>query len=334
MNKLLIVCGPTATGKTALAVTLAKKYNGELVSADSRQVYEGMDIGTGKDLKEKRIVGKVGDLLAYDLDGVPIWMYDVVSPDEPYSVGQYRSDALRVIDDIRKRNKLPIVVGGTGLYIASLLSPMEAMDIPPNSDLRKELSLLALHDLQKKLETVDKKTWESLNNSDRNNPRRLVRKIEIAVGAQGARGQEDRVQGTGDLGQETCVIGLRAPIPVLDGRIDERVDARVKEGAEDEVLGLLSKGYGWDLPAMSGLGYREWQTFFENEKLKMQNEKLAELKQEVLIKWKFNEHAYAKRQMTWFNKQKNIHWFDITDSQYQGEVTRYISAWYTGGNHE
>jgi tRNA dimethylallyltransferase len=265
MNKLLIVCGPTATGKTALAATLAKKFNGELVSADSRQVYRGMDIVTGKDRPD-----------------VPIWLYDVVNPGEEFSVSQWVKLARSAITDIHKRNKLPIVVGGTGLYINALIHPFETIDIPPNKSLRKKLQKLSVSGLQAMIPRDD------MNQSDWNNPRRLIRKIEIAQSKIRIRRQAHQY--------DYLIIGLTAPKPVLRKLITERLKERIRKGMEAEVASLLAR-YNRNLPSMSAIG--------------------------------LNEHAYARRQMTWFKKQPSIHWFDIIQSEYTGDVTELVAGWYT-----
>jgi tRNA dimethylallyltransferase len=265
MKKLLIVCGPTATGKTALAATLAKKFNGELVSADSRQVYRGMDIVTGKDRPD-----------------VPIWLYDVVNPGEEFSVSQWVTLARSAIADIHQRNKLPIVVGGTGLYIHALIHPFETIDIPPNKRLRKKLQRMSVGELQKMISRGD------MNQSDWNNSRRLIRKIEIAE----SKTVISKLRNKFDY----LLIGLTAPLPVLDERIDTRFERRTRAGLEAEIAFLCAR-YNRNLPSMSAIG--------------------------------LNEHAYARRQLTWFKKQEGIHWVDITDSDYQNNVTALISQWYT-----
>lgn len=265
MNRLLIICGPTATGKTALATVLAKKFNGELISADSRQVYKGMDLVTGKD--------------RYD---VPIWLYDVVNPDEEFSVSHWVKLAQQTITDIYKRNKLPIVVGGTGLYINALLHPFETIDIPPNKALRTKLQTLSVAELQQMVQRSD------MNDSDWNNPRRLIRKIEIAKGNKIIKKQETKY--------DALIVGLTASLPTLDKRIHERLEQRLRQGMKEEI-DIVIKKYGRNLPSMSAIG--------------------------------LNEHAYARRQMTWFKKQKGIHWFDVSDPQHMNRVAAAVAAWYT-----
>lgn len=265
MTKLLVISGPTATGKTALAATLAKKFNGELLSADSRQVYRGMNLTTGKDRPD-----------------VPIWLYDVVEPDEDFSVSHWVQRARDAIKDITRRKKLPIVVGGTGLYIHALLHPFDTIDVPPNKTLREKLQTLSVQKLQKLV------ARGSMNDSDWNNPRRLMRKIELA----GAKKTTHVVKNSYDA----LVVGLTAPISVLNKRIDERLKERTRQGLESEAATLLAT-YKHDLPSMSAIG--------------------------------LNEHAYAKRQLTWLKKQKDILWFDITKKGFEDKIVSVVRTWYT-----
>jgi len=344
MKKLLIICGPTATGKTVLALRLAKKFNGELVSADSRQVYRGMDIGTGKDLPRNakckmlnakyRYKNKIHELIPYDMDGIPLWMVDVVNPDEEFSVAHYQCLATSVIEDIWKRGKMPIIVGGTGLYIASVLSPIETSHIPPNQLLRKTLERYSLEELQTKLKKDDPLAWNAMNESDRQNSRRLMRKIEIELYRKDKKMSTRLRRGFGGQAVRhkelnTLIIGLTAPYPVLYESIDRRVDRRVKEGIVEEIKTLIHKGYGWDLPSMNTFGYKEWKEYFKmpNAKCQMLNEK--EFKNEIIQKWKWDEHGYARRQMTWFKKMKRIRWMDITQAEWLEKVEREVDSWYT-----
>lgn len=265
MNKLLVICGPTATGKTALAAEMAKRFDGELISADSRQVYKGMDLVTGKDRPD-----------------VPIWLYDVVNPDEDFSVSHWVSLARVAIADIQKRNKLPIVVGGTGLYIKALLEPFETIDVPPDEHLRNVLKNKTIGELQAMV------SRGNMNDSDWNNPRRLIRKIEIEKSTISKR------KHTAEF--DYLVIGLTAPIPVLYQRIDMRKKERLRQGMEEEIAALRT-AYADNLPSMSAIDV--------------------------------DEYDYARRQLTWFKKQKDIHWFDITDQNFDRNVTEYVRQWYT-----
>jgi len=329
MNKTLIICGPTASGKTALARRLAKKFNGELVSADSRQIYRGMDIGTGKDVSGRsKIKGKglkiklknqTYELIPYDLDGVLLWLCDVVDPQEEFSVAQYQLLASAVIRDIRKRGKLPIGVGGTGLYIKSLISPIETSHIPPNKNLRKYLYNFSVSHLQTILRKNDPAVLEAMNQSDCQNPRRLIRKIEITgyLMHKNVKVVQDQ-----KINEDRLLIGLTAPHPFLYKRIDARVDKRIKEGIIGEIQTLLKRGYTWDLPSMNTFGYKEWKDYIISSHT-------TSLLPHVIERWKWDEHGYARRQMTWFKKMKGIEWVDIVKEDWQQTVEVKVAKWYT-----
>lgn len=290
MNKLLIICGPTATGKTKLAVRIAKKYNGELVSADSQQVYKGFDIVTGKD--------RPGDY-------VPIWLYDVVSPGESFSVSQYQRLAQSAINDIASRGKLPIIVGGTGLYIRSLVRPIETISIPPNQSLRsKNLPLLSL---QKALQKDDINKWQLMNKSDRNNPRRLVRALEVAQWK-----KNHTIQASITPSYDILWIGLSSDLNSIKDKIRLRVILRIEGGAIDEVK-------QW--PATSALGVGFILQYSDNKITK----------EELVDRWTHEEFSYAKRQMTWFKKEPAIQWFDIANLELEQKVEEQVARWYTNG---
>lgn len=301
MNKLLVICGPTATGKTGLALKLAQRFNGELISADSRQVYKGMDIGTGKDLPPD----------------VKIWLYDVVNPDKEFSVAHYYKLAWETIKKTWQRKKLPILVGGTGLYIKAIIDGIDTLGIPEDSNLRKELEKKDVSYLQKKLKEINPFQLEKMNQSDRKNPRRLIRAIEISINPP-AGGQVSSIKNNLKKDNDPLFVGLTASREVLYKRIDERVEKRVRQGIVEEISRLLKKGYSWNLPAMSGLGYRQWKEFFEGK----------ETEKEATQKWKYAEHAYARRQLTWFKKDKRIIWYDINDSDYKDKIVAQVSTWY------
>lgn len=326
MNKLLVICGPTATGKTSLAVSLAQKFDGELVSADSRQIYKGMDIGTGKDIKEKRIrdsftlhtkFGKV-ELAAYDIDGILIWLYDVISPDQPFSVSHYQTLAADVIKRIHIKGKLPILVGGSGLYIKAVTEGIGTFDIPKNEGLRKKLVQLSVEELQKKLCGLSQEVYETLNESDRKNPRRLVRKIEIVSS------HASPFLSSAAEHYLTFTIGLTADKSILSHNITRRVENRVQEGIVEEIRALIAAGYSWDLPSLHTLGYKEWRQYVSNPG--------EDEKKKTVSQWIQNEVNYAKKQMTWFKKQPYVEWVDIKDSGYTRKVDAAVRAWYTQAN--
>lgn len=324
MDKLLIICGTTATGKTSLALKLAKTFNAEIISADSRQIYQDMDIGTGKDLPEGskwQIANSQwqGKKLGYYLvDNVKLWGYDLINPDEEFSVAHFKKIAWLIISDIWQRKKLPIVVGGTGLYIKALTEPMDAAYIPPNRKLRKQLERQTVHDLQIKLKKINPQHFKKMNPSDRKNPRRLIRAIEISDYKKSHRLAKD-FKDTLIKDDLVLWIGLKAPKSVLYEKIDKRVDQRLRLGAENEVKALLKKGYSFELPAMSALGYKQWESYFEGKESKTQ----------VIKRWKLDEHAYARRQLTWFKKNRKIFWFYITALDYKKKVVRRVKQWYS-----
>jgi tRNA dimethylallyltransferase len=328
MDKILIICGPTATGKTDLAIKLAKIFNGELVSADSRQIYTGMDIGTGKDvgkkIKSKNISiatifkSQKFNLIPYTINNIPLWMLDVVKPEEDFSVAHYQYLSRQVINNIINRGKLPIIVGGSGLYINSILHDSQTFSIPPDLKLRQDLNIRKVIELQELLAAADKRTWDLLNNSDQNNPRRLIRKIEIAKFLQKSKLKKELSQKFDFL-----QIGLTTNNKLLYERIDQRVEKRVEQGIEPEIQILLEKGYDWNLLAMNSMGYIEWKPWFINSK-----DRTDDLKKCIIQQWKFDEHGYARRQITWFKKTPDINWFDIQDFNYLDDITNQVSAWY------
>lgn len=281
MKKILIICGPTAVGKTKLAVALAKTFRGELINADSRQVYIGLDALTGKDRSQE----------------VPIWLYDVLPPDQEFSVHHFVRLAKAAIEDIHKREKLPIVVGGTGFYLRALTKPFETIAIPPNWPQRKHLEALSIDALQK---LVNPKRLERMNESDSKNPRRLIRAIEVAAQGQHVRRAVPRYS--------PLWIGLTVPSSVLKQRIAERVAMRFDKAASEVRDGL---------PPILGV----------NPLLSFKRDECT--KEETLKDWAHAEYQYAKRQMTWFRKEKGIHWFDVKNTDYQHEVEALVKEWYT-----
>lgn len=320
MDKLLVICGQTGTGKTSLAFYLADIFDGELVSADSRQVYKKLDIGTGKDLLKGSRFDRRG---FYDVGGIKIWGYDLVGPRQDFSVGRYLKFAKRATRDILKREKLPILVGGTGLYIKGVVDGIPTAFVPKNDSLRKNLEGKSPSELFEILAQLDPIKAGSMNSSDRANPRRLVRAIEIA-------------QWKMDLGRrppgllarrekrDILFIGLKASKEIISEKIDKRVDKRVKQGLEKEIKNLLSSGVSWNHQSMSSLGYRQWKNYFEG--LKTRNE--------VFEDWKKEEKRYARRQLTWFKKDRRINWFDSSQKNYTKKVEKLVEKWYPSDKND
>ncbi len=325
MQKLLVICGPTATGKTDLAVALANELDGEVISADSRQVYRGMDIVTGKDLpanvsSQSRTVQTPSgqyETPVYSIEGIPVWMYDVVRPDEDFSVANFHRLATAVISDVSMRGKLPILVGGTGFYIRAVTAGIETLTIPPDPSLRQMAKAMTVSQLQTLVRERAPEAWQQMNASDRGNPRRLVRKIEIAAAS--VETQEVSVE------YDMFSVGLRAPKKILDERINARVDDRMAKGAIEEVVSLQEHGYGWTLPSMSALGYQELREVVQSRG----TEEYEDRCKRAAGAWKLHERQYAGRQMTWFAKQPGIRWFDVSDSVFRNRIFDEVRLWYT-----
>ncbi|MDP3948101.1 MAG: tRNA (adenosine(37)-N6)-dimethylallyltransferase MiaA [bacterium] len=313
-SKLLIILGPTSTGKTDLALYLAKKFNGELISCDSRQVYVGLDIGTGKMPGEEVEVEKGKGF--WLLDGVKVWMYDMVDPKKQYTVADYVKDTSRIIEEIRKRGKLPIIVGGTGFYLKALLEGLSNLTIPVNLKLRKELEKLSLDELQKKLQEVSPQRWGEMNNSDRQNPRRLIRAIEIVI----LKDFSLVAQNGKDKNQDDVLkIGLTAQREILYKRIDERVVARINQGMINEAERLHKAGLSLKRMRQLGLEYGVLADYLES-KITSEQELIEILQGKI--------HGYARRQITWYKKEKNVIWFDVTDRLCVNKVEELIGKWY------
>lgn len=297
--KLLIICGPTATGKTKLALAIAKKFDGELVSADSRHVYKGLDILTGKDLP---------------MDETKLWLYDVTKPSEPFSVSLYQRLARKIIDDIQKRGKLPVLVGGTGLYIRAVVGHIDTVSVPQSLSLRNKLSKQAVPDLQKTLISLDPGKWGIMNTSDRQNPRRLVRAIEVANWNRTHKKKKDQTPS-----YDTLWVGLNGSLKLLQENIEKRVRARFARGVVDEVKHLGKTLNDPSIPAATSLGLAVVRRYTAGE--------IDE--EEAVHQWTAQEYDYARRQLTWFRKDKEIHWFDIADQQVEQRIIDMVKSWYT-----
>lgn len=323
-NKLLILSGPTASGKTALALSLAQRFDGELISADSRQVYKGMDIVTGKDLpKGKRTIvrrlevsfeKRTYDLVAYDMGGgIPIWLYDVVPPNEEFSVAHFVTLARAVMEDTWKRNKLPIIVGGTALYVRSLLAPPETLGVPRDERIRTRFADASVSLLQEELEVAAPGLLSRMNESDRKNPRRLIRKIEVASVSQKKRERwkTDKIS--------VLTIGITRNAQDTRRHIHKRVLERAHEGALDETAAMRTSGYSWELPALTSVGYRQLRSVLEGE---------TPL-EAALRAWEVAELSYVKAQMLFFRKIPHISWYDMSVAGTAGEIERSVATWYT-----
>lgn len=314
-KKILCIVGPTATGKTDLGISLAKKLNGEIIACDSRQVYKDLDIGTGK------MPGNDVPFERHDrywiIDGVPVWGYDMVFATSQYDVSQYVSDAKEIIAEIVSRGKLPIIVGGTGLYLKGLLSGFAQMGVPIDLALREELEQLSLGDIQNNLNKIDSEQYKSLNDSEKNNKRRLIRKIEIELLKDKGK---DVMEGEGIASDfDVLKVGLETKREVLYERIDIRVIKRVESGMIEEADSLHRNGLTYGRMRELGLEYRMLADYLEG--------KIKE-KSEFIQKLQFKIHQYAKRQLTWFKVEKQIKWFDILEDGFDKKLEEYVLGWY------
>jgi len=302
-RRVVAIVGPTAVGKTALSLELAARFEGEIVSADSRQIYCGMDIGTAKVTGDERV-------------RVKHHLIDVVRPNESLTLAQFRDMATAALNDIWSCGRLPFLVGGTGLYVRALLEGWAVPEVPPNEALRKRLYARAEREgaesLHRELEEIDPGAAEAI---DARNVRRVVRALEVCI--ETGRRISD-LQTREDPNYATLWLGLTMPRTRLYSRIDERVDRMVDTGLVDEVRGLLEQGYSQDMPAMSGLGYRQIAAYLQG----------ACTLDEAVVLIKRQTRRFVRQQYNWFRlDDSRIHWLDASDdSQPQAEalVTRFL----------
>lgn len=286
---LIVVVGPTASGKTRLAIDIALKYGGEVVSADSMQIYKGMDIGTAKPARE-------------EMRGVPHHMIDMVDPKTTYSVAQYVKDARDVIADINARGKLPILAGGTGLYVNSLVDNVEFGKTVRDDELRRSLNDIASKNggeaLLGMLEEFDPQTAETLHP---NNIGRIIRAIEVfKTTGETMTQMREKSRRTPRL-YKTCMIGLGfADRRTLYRRTDARVDRMMGDGLEEEVRSLLKRGVDKQTTAMQAIGYKELARAVAGDTTVT----------EAVEAIKLGTRHYAKRQMTWFRRDARIKWIE------------------------
>jgi tRNA dimethylallyltransferase len=292
--KLITVLGPTATGKTALGVFLARLFAGEIVSADSRQVYKGMDLGTGKDLAE----------YGSGTNKVPYHMIDIVKPMTEYNVGKYKKKADKIICDISTRGKVPFLVGGTGLWLSAVVDNYQISTTKPDPILRKKIAQMSDSE---KLKQIKKLNPETFQNIDQKNPRRLERALEVILSGD----KFSKIKNKPKF--ETLQLGLTFPREEINKRIDQRVDTRMKQGMLGEVAELHKQGVSWPRMESFGLEYR-----FLSRHLRG----LYTL-DEATEKLKIATHQFAKRQMTWFRRNKKINWIE-NKKQAQGLIREFL----------
>jgi tRNA dimethylallyltransferase len=280
--KILVILGPTASGKSDFAVEIAQKYGGEVISADSRQVYRGLNIGTGK-------------ITSAEMRGIFHHLLDVADPNEQYSVAGFKRDAEKAIADILSRGKLPILCGGTGLYIQAIVDNMLPPEMPPDEALRKELAVKTAAELFSLLQKLDPKRAATI---DAKNPRRLVRAIEIVY-------RFGSVPKLPDIPKKyrALQIGIQTNKETLRGRIDARLKTRLNEGMIKEAAKLHKNGLSFERMDELGLEYRYLAKYLRGEITR------DEMKDKLAIKIR----QYAKRQMTWFKKDRRIRWLSLEE---------------------
>lgn len=297
MNRpLLVLVGPTASGKTALSLELARRFNGEIVSADSRLFYRGMDIGTAKPTAAERAA-------------TPHHLIDVCDPDETLSLGQYQRLAYETIDGILDRGRLPILVGGTGQYVWAVVEGWGIPEVAPRPALRVALEGLGETELGRWLEALDP---VAAGRIDLRNLRRVIRALEVTL----VTGRPiSRLQLKAPPPYAIHIIGLKRDRDMLYQRIDARIETMMNDGLLDELIRLRADGYGPDLPPMSGLGYRQLQAYLDGA---MDLEAAVE-------RIKFETHRFARQQATWFRQDDSrINWFNADDPQ---AAISSVAAW-------
>lgn len=302
---LVVILGATAVGKTALSLDLAERFHGEIVGADSRQVYRGMDIGTAKPS-------------AVELARVPHHLIDVVAPDTPFSLAEYQRLAYAAIDAIHTRGRVPFLVGGTALYVRAVVEGLRIPEVPPDPQLRAELEAeLAAGGavrLAARLTALDPKTAAAI---DLRNPRRVLRALEIAL----LTGQSKvDLEGAQPPPYAICQIGLTRPRAELHDRIRTRVLAMVADGMVEETARLLAAGYAPSLPAMSSLGYRELAAHLRGEMtLDAAVERICS-----------ETNRFVRHQLTWFRRMAAVTWFDLNRPETPQAVMAAVGAFLHG----
>ena len=277
-NKIIIIIGPTASGKSALAVQIAKKFNGEIISADSRQVYKGLDIGSGKITDKEKL-------------GIKHYLLDIISPKKVFTASLFKYKANKAIKTILKKNKLPIIAGGTGFYIDTIIYDLDLPEVKPNKRLRQSLDNKKSEELFKILVNLDPQRAKTI---DIHNRPRLIRAIEIATKL----GQVPILKQKINPQYDFLIIGIKTSATDLKQKIDQRLRRRLKQGLVVEVKNLQQNQVSWQRLYNLGLEYRYVSAYLKKEITK--EEMIKILNQEI--------SKYAKRQITWFKKYKQAHW--------------------------
>jgi tRNA dimethylallyltransferase len=296
-----VIVGPTGVGKSRLAINMAKLFNGEIVNADSRQVYRFMNIATAKPDRS-------------EFNEVPHHLFDIVDPDQEFGLAQFQQLAKLEIDNILTKDKIPFLVGGSGQYLWSVLEGWQIPRIAPDLKLRNDLETFAREqgqdELFKKLELIDPVSSRTI---DKRNIRRVIRALEVS---QTSGSQFSRLKLKNPPDYRYLIIGLTACRESLYGRVDSRVDKMLTDGLETETLNLLQRGYIYDLPSMNTIGYKQYGLLAKG---KIRKEEIAQ-------KIKNDTHRYIRHQYAWFRlKDERIVWFDIS-SKFEDETSILIDS--------
>lgn len=304
-DNLLVLTGPTGIGKTAISIDIAKKLKGEIISADSMQIYRYMDIGTAKITLE-------------EMDNIPHYMLNIVYPDEEFTVADFKNKAEKYIEKINKSGKLPILTGGTGLYLNSIVYELKFTKVEANDEFRKEYDYLAdmygnqyIHDELYKVDAI------SANRININDRQRIIRALEIFYETGKPMSYYNKNFRKETEKYNLTMIGLTMDRAKLYSRINKRVDFMIEEGLIDEVRKLMDMGYSTELVSMQGIGYKEIISYLEGE---------AKLDETIEI-LKRNTRRYAKRQLTWFRRDNRIKWIDINQYDSIEEVSETIISY-------
>jgi tRNA dimethylallyltransferase len=294
LPKLVVLLGPTASGKSGSGITLAQHFNGEIISADSRQVYRGLDIGTAKVTPAEQAL-------------VPHHLLDVADPREVYTVVQFQQDAITAINDTLKRGHQPFLVGGSPHYIQAVVDNLDIPHIEPQPELRAQLEKRPLPELLAQLEELDPQSAATI---DRNNPRRVIRALEVCLISGNPFSQQRKMA---EPLYQSLLLGIEWPREILYRRIDARVDERMQQGMVQEVQRLLDEGISRERLEALGLEYRYITRLLRGE---FKNE------DEMVQKLKYAIHDFTRRQLTWFRKDKRIVWVNGGDWEQAEEVVR------------
>jgi len=308
LPKLIVILGPTASGKTGTSLKLAKKYNGEIISADSRQIYKKMDIATAKVKGEWQWgFNWNGPRKTYHVEDIPHHLIDIIDPGKQFTAADFRDKSIKYAKMAERSGRIPMVVGGTGLYISALVDNLSIPRVEANKKLRESLEEKTNDELISLLESLDPKILETI---DKKNKRRLIRALEVCIFT-GEPFSEQRKKGEQIF--DVLQIGIEVDREELHNRISNRVDQMMKDGLLDEVSALLKQKYGWQLPSMSGIGYKQFKPYVNGECTLEKS--IEDLKRDT--------RRFARRQLTWFKKDKRIKWCKNYE-EVEGEVGEFL----------